>query len=267
MKFEAKPVRIGAVSTQIIEAGEGRPLLFLHSGEGPDTLADRYMQLLAEHYRVICPWHPGFGDSTRPAGFRDIGDLAYFYLDLADHFGLKDAVLAGASFGGWIAAEMAIRSTAHFSHLVLADPFGVKAGGRDERDIVDFFAIDEETWHKVAFFDPAIAKRDFTKMSDEELGRLVRSKESLSFYGWKPFMHNPQLKRWLHRIRIPTLVMNGSEDRVVAETCFRLYAESVPNATRVTIDRAGHYPHIEQPEAFVREVVRFAQPGHDGAPQ
>ena len=56
------------------------------------------------------------------------------------------------------------------------------------------------------------------------------------------------------------MVMKGGEDRVVAEACFALYAATVPDATRVTIDRAGHYPHIEQPEAFVREVVRFAQP-------
>lgn len=260
MKLESRPVQIGAITTQVIEAGKGPPLLFLHSGEGPDTLSDMYIKQLADHYRVICPWHPGFGDTMRPAGFRDIGDLAYFYLDLADHFDLEGAVLAGASFGGWIAAEAAIRSTSHFSHLVLADPFGVKAGGREARDIADIFAISDSDWQDAAFCDPRIADRDYTGMSDDELARLCRGKESLSFYGWKPFMHNPQLPRWLHRIRIPTLVMRGSHDRVVAEACHRLYADSIPGAQLVVIDKAGHYPHIEQPDAFVRALVDFSAP-------
>jgi len=125
-----RTLNVGAIETDAIETGSGRPLLFLHAGEGPDAVADDYLQRLAAHFQVIAPFHPGFGSRPRPPAFRDVGDLAYFYLELADRLGLHDAVLAGASFGGWIAAEMAIRSSACFSQLVLVDPFGVKAHRR-----------------------------------------------------------------------------------------------------------------------------------------
>src|ERR1700710_1353626 len=82
-----------------LEGGEGQALLFLHSGEGPAAFTGKYLEQLTQNFSVVAPWHPGFGESTRPPNFRDIHDLAYFYLDLADHLGLKNYVLAGASLG------------------------------------------------------------------------------------------------------------------------------------------------------------------------
>ena len=66
-------------------------------------------------YRVIAPHHPGFGGSALPDWFGTVDDLAYLYLDLAAALDLHDAVLAGACFGGWVAAEMAVRNTQRFA--------------------------------------------------------------------------------------------------------------------------------------------------------
>ena len=88
---------------------------------------------------MIAPWHPGFGHSERPKGFTKIDDLAYFYLDLAEHYDLNNAVLAGASFGGWIAMEMAVRSTCAIFAPALSAPLGFKAGDRETRDIFDLY--------------------------------------------------------------------------------------------------------------------------------
>ena len=94
------------------------------------------------HYRVIAPWHPGYGASPLiDGGAGSVDDLAYLYLDLAADLGLEDAVLVGADLGGWIAAEMMVRSTARFSCLVLVAPLGIKLRGRDERDIADMHAM------------------------------------------------------------------------------------------------------------------------------
>lgn len=258
-----RTLKVGDIETDAIDAGSGRPLLFLHAGEGPDAVADDYLRRLAAHFRVIAPFHPGFGSRARPAAFRDVGDLAYFHLELAEQLGLHDAVLAGASFGGWIAAEMAIRSTARFSHLVLVDPFGVKAGGRESTDIADFFSLTNADWVKLAFRRPAIAERDISTQTDEEIANLVRGRESMAYYGWKPFMHNPQLQRWLQRIRIPTLILRGEDDRVVVPDCHRLYAGSIPDARLQIIADAGHFPHLEQPGAFAEALIGFA--GSDAA--
>src|ERR1700761_876399 len=116
--------------------GNGRPLLFLHPGEG--LFPDRdWFARLAKTHRVIAPSHPGFGGSPLPDWMGTVDDLAYFYLDLAEQLDLKGALLVGSSFGGWIAAEIAVRNTSRFAGLVLSAPLGIKVGGVLDRDIVD----------------------------------------------------------------------------------------------------------------------------------
>jgi pimeloyl-ACP methyl ester carboxylesterase len=249
---------IAGVETDVIEIGSGRPLLFLHSGEGPAVPSDRYLRTLAETHRVIAPWHPGFGYTDIPADFRNVGDLAYFYLDLAHQYDLNDAVLCGASFGGWIAAEVCVRSTQRFSSLVLVDALGIKVSGRETRDIADIFAMPAAELVRTSYVVPAIAARDTTRMDEADLTAIVRSREALCYYGWQPYMHNPQLKRWLHRIRIPTLVLWGAQDRIASAECGRVYAAAIPDARLAVIDDAGHYPHIEKPDDFAGHVAAFS---------
>src|SRR5947209_11106844 len=135
-----KTISVADTTLELLERGDGRPLLFLHAGEG--LAPERpWLDLLSRKYRVIAPWHPGFGNSALIDGAGSVDDLAYLYLDLAAELGLEDAILVGACLGGWIAAEIMVRSTARFSRLVLAAPLGIKLGGRDERDIADMHAV------------------------------------------------------------------------------------------------------------------------------
>jgi pimeloyl-ACP methyl ester carboxylesterase len=250
---------LNGVRTDFYEAGSGQPLLFLHGCDGPLDFSAAFLDELARDYRVIAPWHPGFGPSVRPASYRDVSDLAYFYLEFAKVLNLHDALLVGASFGGWIAAEIAVRDCSRFSGLVLADPFGVKAGGREERDYVDMFAITRQDWIEAAFHDVSKAKRDLATLTEAQLSHLVRSSESLAYYAWKPFMHNPQLAVWLHRVCVPTLVVRGAQDRIVEARCHELYASRIPDAQLAVIAAAGHYPHVEQPDAFLGELAAFLE--------
>src|SRR6516225_3729285 len=149
----SKMLSVAGTSLEVIERGEGRPLLFLHAGEG--LAPERpWLDLLASRYRVIAPWHPGWGNSPLLDGMGVVDDLAYLYLDLAAELGLNDAVLVGACFGGWVAAEIMVRSTARFSRLVLVDPLGVKFSGRDERDISDMHALPRAQYLKHTWADP-----------------------------------------------------------------------------------------------------------------
>ncbi len=210
----SKRVSVAGVDLELIERGEGPPLLFLHAGEGlwPDR---PWLELLAKRYRVIAPFHPGYGTSALPDWFGSVDDLAYLYLDLAASLGLEDATLVGSCLGGWIAAEMAVRSTARFSRLVLVDPLGIKVGGRNDRDIADMHAMPRADYLKLAWADPAKGEVDFTRLPETELAAIVRGREAFALYGWKPYMHNPRLRRWLHRIDRPTLLLWGAEDRIV----------------------------------------------------
>ena len=251
-----RTLSIAGTSVELVERGQGRPLLFLHAGEG--LMPERsWLDLLSRRYRVIAPWHPGWGNSPLIDGMGSVDDLAYLYLDLADQLRLENAVLVGACFGGWVAAEIMVRSTARFSRLILVDPLGVKFAGRDERDITDIHALPRAEYLKLAWADPAKGEVDFPALPESELAAIVRGREAFTLYGWKPYMHNPRLKRWLHRIDRPTLLLWGAEDRIVTPAYGENWLRAIPNARLELITGAGHFPHWEQPEAFVNMLAAF----------
>src|SRR5215813_2243957 len=251
-------ITVSGVRLEAIEKGRGRPLLFLHPGIGLDRNAP-VIDRLAENARVIAPSHPGFGGSEQPKSFTTVDDLAYFYLDLLDELDLKDTILVGVSLGAWIAAEIAVKSTARLSHLVLANAVGIKVGARDTRDIVDIFAITEPELNKLAYFDPTLAECDYKTMAEADVRIVARNREASARYGWSPYMHDPKLKGRLHRIRIPTLFLWGTADRILTEAYGRAYCAAIPGARFETIERAGHYPHIEQPDEFARRIAAFTR--------
>jgi pimeloyl-ACP methyl ester carboxylesterase len=249
-------ISIAGTTLEVIERGVGRPLLFLHTGEG--LAPERpWLDLLSRRYRVIAPWHPGYGNSPLIDGGGSVDDLAYLYLDLATRLDFEDTILVGACFGGWVAAEMMVRSTARFSRLVLVDPLGIKIGDREKRDIADMHARPRAEYLKLAWADPAKGDIDFTKLAESELAAIVRGREAFALYGWKPYMHNPRLRRWLHRIDRPTLLLWGAEDRIVTPAYGDGWRQAIPGAQLEIIPRTGHFPHWEQPEAFVERLSAF----------
>lgn len=254
--LQTSTVTIDGVLIDLARGGSGPPLLFLHSVDGVPS-GGPFLQGLAESFDVIAPWHPGFGRSDLPAEFHTVGDLAYFYLQLIDELEIEDAVLVGTSFGGWLAAEIAVRSTAAFGELVLLDPLGIKVGGREARDIADLFALSQQEMTALAYHDPAKRQRDYSTMTDDERLAIARSREAYTYFGWRPYMHNPTLRRWLRRIRIPTLVGWGRSDGIVSPDYGRAFATEIPDARFVEIPDAGHYPHLEQPTAVLELITEF----------
>jgi pimeloyl-ACP methyl ester carboxylesterase len=243
---------------ELIDRGRGRPILFLHPHIGLDGTAPLFDRLAAAG-RLIAPSHPGFGHSDRPPDITTVDDLSYFYLDLMDALDLTDTTVVGASFGGWIAAAIAVKSTARIARLVLADPVGIKVGGRETRDIADIFAMVENDFTAHAFADPAAGTRDYRAMTDDEVTVAARNRETTAFYAWSPYMHDPKLKARLHRIRIPALVLWGAADRLVSESYGRAFAAAVPGATFEPVPGAGHFPYIEQPKLVAERVLAFVE--------
>jgi pimeloyl-ACP methyl ester carboxylesterase len=242
----------------VIESGQGRPLLFLHPEIGLDG-AMPAIERLAARARVIAPSHPGFGRSELPRAMTTVDDLAYFYLDLVEIFDLRETVLVGVSLGGWIAAEIAVKSTARLSHLVLSDAVGIKVGDRETRDIADIFSLTEKEFVELAYFDATKGRRDYAGMSEEDVRIIARNRESTARFGWSPYLHNPKLKQRLYRIGIPTLVLWGANDRIVTPDYGRAYVAALPQARFELIEHAGHFPHIERPEEFARRIISFVE--------
>ena len=257
----AAGLEVHGVALEVLERGKGRPLLFLHPGHPSGRLDSNapVLDALAAHARVIAPTHPGFGSTPAPRELTTVDDLAYLYLDLLDEIDLDDVVVVGVSLGGWIAAEMAVKSTERISALVLADAVGIKPGDRETRDIADIYAVTDKQLADLVWADPARMAANPKTLPENDLIAMARSRESTGRYAWSPYMHNPKLKGRLHRIRIPTLVLWGAEDRVTTPEYGKSYKAAIEGARFKTIDGAGHFPHLEQPAAFARAVTDFLQ--------
>ena len=101
---------------------------------------------------------------------------------------------------------------------------------------------------------PLLGQPDPRERSD-----AARNREAYARLAWSPYMHNPKLKTRLHRVSVPTLFLWGTADRVLSETYGRGYCALIPGARFETIERAGHFPHIEQPDEFASRALGFAQ--------
>lgn len=249
---------IDGVAIDLRRKGKGKPpILFLQALEG--WIRDEtFSEQLAEDHEILLPQHPGFGHSEFPQEFRNVGDFAYFYLTMLAEMNLEDVILIGSSFGGWIAAEMAVRSTERLSRLILVDSFGVRVSNDPaKRDVADIYSMSQAEVAANFYHDPDANRRDVTQLPDHVLLAMARSRESMCFLGWEPYMNNPSLKRWLRRIDIPTLVLWGESDRVVTPDYGKGLAKLIPGAKFEAIGKAGHYPHIEKPDEFVAAVNRF----------
>ena len=130
-------VAVGGVGLHVSRAGKGRPVLVLHHETGTlDRLP--FYDLLAAKYDVLVPHHPGYSRSPRPDWMRSVRDIAVVYRGLLAELKLRDAILVGLGFGGWIAAEMASMAPADVSRLVLVGAMGVKPPHGDKGgDILD----------------------------------------------------------------------------------------------------------------------------------
>lgn len=256
---QARDLSAAGVKCLYREFGSGRPLLFLHGDSGPTAYGDGCLKALSRYFRVIAPWHPGFGPSEGPLPFRTVTDLAYFYMEFAERLGLRDAVLVGESFGGWISAELMISAPTNFSHVILVSPYGIKAGDHLSRDFVDLFATSPQMLLELGFANPEFGRREPAEMADEQLDEMVRGQISLAHFGWQPYMHNPQLIHWLHRIPTPALIVRGQQDRLVVAEVHEKFRDLIPGAQHHIVPEAGHFPNVEKSEEFAALVHQFVK--------
>ena len=252
---------VDGVTLQVFRGGQGSALLVLHDCEVMTAWLP-FHAALATRFTVLAPSHPGFGGSERPETIDSIDDLAYLYLDLIAGLGLDRVDILGLGLGGWIAAEMAVRCSHSLRRLILADAVGTKVSGRTEVDIVETFILSREELLQVGWHDAALGAERMTLpgtpgLADVELLTLIHNREAAARLAWKPFMHNPALRRWLHRIAVPTLVLWGQSDRIVRPDYGRAFQQAIPEAQFQLIPAAGHYPYLEQPDAFVTHVMAF----------
>jgi len=236
------------------EAGSGPPVIVLHGGGGPVTVAS-IGEHLAGTQRVITPTHPGWNGAVRPGWLTRIEDVASVYVDLLRALDLDDVLVVGSSVGGWIAAEMALRDGGkRIRRLILIDSVGVEVPGQPIRD---FFALDARGVAEYSYHDGDRFYVDPSTIPPEQLELRMGNMAALRVLAGDPYMHDPSLLRRLGDVSIPTLVLWGDSDRIATADYGRAMAAAIPGARFEIVSEAGHLPQIEQPEATFRAIDGF----------
>lgn len=235
-----------------LEAGRGRPVLYLHGlGDAGGLLPG--IAALAAGRRVLRPDHPGFLRS--PSGsFRSVRELAGWYAEHLDAWGLAEGVdLIGCSLGGWIAAELALLRPESIATLTLIDPAGLP-GGPGQPDI---FSLSPGESVERTFATAEFRSRAAQPPPPEIAARLARSLEEARRIAASPYMHDPTLADRLRALSCPAVVIWGEEDGIIPASTAEAWREAIPEATIGLIPNAGHLPHLEQPELFRRAVPQL----------
>jgi pimeloyl-ACP methyl ester carboxylesterase len=239
---------------RLMRGGVGAPLVFLHGGGGIGIWLPS-MARLARKFDVIAPEHPGFGESDMPAWLDTVGDLANFYLDFLDQLDLRGVHLVGSSLGGWIAADLAVRNSTRLASLTLIGAAGIHVDGVVQ---VDTFLTNEEQRIRDLFYDQELAEAVIAGSQRPELeDAALKNRMTTAKLSWQPRNHDPHLRKWLHRIKVPTLLVWGEHDRVFPKDYAFAYQQLLPGAKVVVIPECGHLPHVEKGDAFAAELETF----------
>ena len=249
------------VRLRVLSKGSGPALVFFH---GPWGLTwDPFLDTLARDFTVHAPEHPG----TTPGAPDDIyqldglWDLVLCYDELFDVLELEQAVLVGHSFGGMVACEVAAASPRRVRQLVLIDPIGF---WRDADPVVNWMALDPPEIRRRLFRDPEseAARRVFGDAEDQAAAAAARVRLTWAMGATGKFIWpipDKGLKKRIHRVKAPALVLWGKDDRLVPPVYADEFTQRLPGARLQMVEQAGHAPHLEQPDAVARIVREFAR--------
>jgi pimeloyl-ACP methyl ester carboxylesterase len=262
MRCHDETVTVREREVRLWRGGQGRPLLFLH-----DPWTYRWLPLhdrLAERYQVVMPVHPGFDGTQGLEEVECVEDLVFHYVDLCEALRLEQPILIGASLGGWIAAEFAIRYSGMLRALVLIDALGLRVPGAAAADL---FRLDPAQLRAAIFADPAaaLASEVIPDIPPQDtIEAMLKARQAFARVAWQ-FPDNPKLARYLYRVKCPTFIIWGAQDGVVPVAHAQRYQAEIVAAEHTVLSSCGHLPHLEQSEILAAKVLEYLRRQGGGA--
>ena len=251
--------------------GEGDPLIMI-SGFG-STQSDWRFQTSAfkVRYRVITFDNRGVGKSDKPAGPYSTKMMAADTIGLMDHLGIQKAHVLGASMGGMIAQELAINYPERVNKLVLACTFAVRDKASES---TPKSSQGKELYTKSRPSEPRIRKyfdalsglafnrrsyRIFITLMMKVMSRLTSPSATVGFSGQLDAVLTHNTIDRLKLIQAPTLVITGTQDRLINPTSSDVITNPIPKARLVKLEGGSHAFFIEMRSQFNKEVLNFLE--------
>ncbi len=250
-KFTRETLTVNGVKTVVHTAGQGEPIVFFH-GAGTIDGFD-FAEAWTEKFKVIAPYHPGFGESGDDPTFTDLHDYVMHYLELFDALKLDKFNLVGLSLGGYLAAKFASEHGHRLKKLALIAPAGIID---PKHPTMDILAIPGEQIPGLLVSDFEVIKKRLPEKPDLDfIGDRYREAGTVARLFWE-HPGDPKFARYLHRIKVPTTIVWGEEDKIIPVQQADTWRKFLPNADIKIFKGAGHLVHLEKPEA-VDAIAKF----------
>ncbi len=251
MEFQRETLTVNGVRIAMLTAGQGEALLFLH-GAGTWHGFD-FALPWAKHFRVLIPYHPGWGESDDAPDITTPHDFIMHYLEFIDELGLDRVYLAGYSMGGRLAATFTSEHRRRVHKLVLVAPAGLDVPGHP---ITDLSKVPPDQILGYLANDVSVLTKRLPAHIDDAWN-AARARETGNFFKLVDNgLFDPHFSHWLHRVTIPTRIIWGERDRIVPVEQSEAWIRHIPGARLHRYPNAGHVVLDEEPDA-VEAVEAF----------
>jgi pimeloyl-ACP methyl ester carboxylesterase len=242
---------VDGVKTVVHSAGQGEPLVVFHGGGTVDGFD--FAGAWADKFRVIVPYHPGFGESGDDPTFTDIHDYVLHYLELFDMLKIDTMRIVGLSMGAYLAVRFASEHGRRVRKLALMAPYGMDV---PEHPALDIIATPGEQLVPMLVSNFENLKKRLPEKPDMDfIGARYREATTFARLFWEhPF--DLKLPRRLRRVKMPTLIVWGDEDKIIPVGQAQSWRALLPQAELMVVKGAGHIVHLDKPET-VDAIGRF----------
>jgi 4,5:9,10-diseco-3-hydroxy-5,9,17-trioxoandrosta-1(10),2-diene-4-oate hydrolase len=254
--------------------GDDLPLVMLHGGGPGASSWSNFGPALpgfAAGFRTLLVDQPGFGGSDKPAVEGNYYRFsAQHVLELLDQLGIERVHLLGNSLGGGTAIRLALMAPERVGRLVLMGPGGLSLNlfhadpTEGVQRLMDFGANPSREALR-AFISTMVVNQDLVtdelveqRFADATAPGAREAMTSLGMSFWNPATaEDGMLWREAHRLRHPTLLTWGREDRVNPLDGALVALKTIPKASLHVFPRCGHWAQIEAAEEFCEVATAF----------
>ena len=253
------------ISLRYAEHGVGGagPVVLLHGFPLNRTMWDEVVPALADRYHIIVPDLRGHGETDAPDGPYDMVEFADDVLTLLDSLGHAKAAIVGLSMGGYISLQLLTRAPERLTACILADSSG--RADTVERKAARAAQAEVIRKHGLGAFAELVLPRMFSAGVFTERPQLIeRFRQTITSQrpaavvaALQALGSRPEMLDQMKTVRVPTLVLVGSEDVATTPQDSRDLAKAIPDATLVVLPGAGHMSNWEDTDGFNRAVRTF----------